>query len=325
MDAVTLLNEHIDIEKLLHHYNFDRVTNNGGMIRACCKIHDGNDPSSFVANQETNLWYCHSNCGGGDAYTLVQHMEECDFYTAVRWIADFFGVDIKNLRITERKIEYIQELKNWMNVMRGKKKKDFQLYQIKEEIREVTKFRNFDANTLRHFGLGYVEKVSLNKRNGDEYTLEHRLTFPIIFGGLQIGISFRRLRNRDYPKWSHQPVHLQTRDILYNYDSVINQPRIVITEGITDVWAFHEINVPAVATFGAHITKEQYKLLLKTGADLIFAFDGDDAGQKAFKKAIEMFKYKANVEHVEFDEGEDPESISREVLKEKYEQRKRIC
>ena len=94
-------------------------------------------------------------------------------------------------------------------------------------------------------------------------------------------------------------------------------------EGIVDVMAFYEIGIPAVCTFGANITDKQYSLLIKTGADLVFAYDGDKAGIKVTNKAIEMFKNKANISVIEFSEGKDPANISRKELLELYERRKR--
>lgn len=326
MDAITLLREHIDIMKLLEHYGFKDVRADGNMIRACCKMHDGNNPTGFVANPDNGLWYCHTgNCGGGDAFTLVQHFEECDFKTAVNFIADFYGIDINNLEIVERKQSYMQEMKKWLKAVSSRKKKDTKAYHIDVPIREVTKLRNFTEETMQHFGLGFVDEINLEKKNGGRYALKNRLYIPIIFRGIQVGASFRKVKATDYPKWSHQPLKLNTGDMLYNYDATDGLKTIVIVEGIFDVWAYHEIGITAVATFGAHITEEQYKLLMRTGADLVFSYDGDKVGKQATEKALEIFRYKANLEYVLFDENEDPESIPREQLKLKYERRKKLC
>jgi DNA primase len=325
MDALTLLNEHIDVVKLMSHYDFNKVNEEGNMVRSCCKIHDGNNPSAFVMNVDTGLWYCHTgDCGGGDAYTLVQRLENCDFHTAVKKIATLFGVDIENLVITERKETYMRELQNFIKLMQSRKKTKLPPYYIPEDIKEVAKFRTFNESTLEKFGLGYVEEVSLFKRTGEPYTLRNRLVFPIIMDAIQIGISFRKIRAEDYPKWSHQPVHLETKNILYNYDATLGQRTVVVVEGIPDVWAYDEIGVVAVCTFGAHMADEQYRLLMRTGADLVFSYDGDEAGRLATKKAMDMFRYKANMECVVFDEGEDPDNIPREELKKRYENRRKL-
>lgn len=323
MDAVTLLNNHVKIEELLDYYGFDVNTNDGTIIRSCCKIHGGNNPNNFVANTENNLWYCHSNCGGGDAYTLVELMEGVSFYDAAKWLARFYKVDITSLSIIENKPNYKKELNKWLNLMR-KRKTIFTPYHLDVPTRDIKRYRNFNQNTIDFFGLKYIPSIEIMKRNGEKHTLTNRLGFSLTFDGITIGISLRRTRSSDVPKWLHQPVNLNVGSILYNYDNVKTSQMIVISEGIKDVWAWHEINIPAVCTFGAHITKEQYKLLLKTGADLVFAFDGDDSGKKATIKAIKMFKNKANMYTIAFESNEDPENIKREELQKRFDSRNKL-
>lgn len=325
MNAVTKINKYLDINKLLNHYKFNHIKQNGKMIRACCKIHDGNNPTAFVIDSETSLWYCHTNnCGGGDVYDLVEKMENINFINAVHWLASFFNVDISKCNVIERKNDYLSDLAKWIKMMRNQKKIELKEFNIKEEIRPVTKFRNFKLETLQHFNLGHVNSVKLEKRDGNLYTLRNRLVVPIIFKERQVGISFRRVKSSDMPKWSNQPVNLQYGNIIYNYDNILHEKHIVICEGFTDVWAFHEIGIPAGATFGAHITNEQYKLLLKTGADITFANDGDKAGYLANQTGIKMFKNKANINLITFPQGKDPESVTREELISLYEHRNKV-
>jgi DNA primase len=166
--------------------------------------------------------------------------------------------------------------------------------------------------------------------------MTNRLLFPIRFKHTLLGVSLRRIKASDNPKWLHQPAHIDTRELLYNFDACENADTIVITEGIVDVWAYHELGIHAVATFGAHLTDEQYRMLMRTGADLVWSYDGDDAGRIATQKAVlgykdksgkfikGMFQNKANNFIVEFADGEDPASISREELKRRYENKRRV-
>lgn len=327
MDAVELLNKHINYEKILEHYEFERIKEHGLMIRSCCKMHGGSEPSGFVLNNETGLWYCHTgDCGGGDIYTLVQRMEEISFPQAVRWIADFVNVDIADLQIIERKDSFMREMKAWVKTITSRKKGNVVPYFIDTPVKEVKKFRSFKEETLAHFGVGFVESIQLEKNSKEReyYTLYNRLVVPIMYKNVQVGVSLRKTKAKDFPKWSHQPRSIKTNELLYNYDASEGKKEIVIVEGALDVWAYHEIGVTAVATFGAHITEEQYKLLMRTGADLVFSFDGDEAGRKATEKATELFRYKANIGCVVFDEGEDPESLDRNQLKINYERRIRL-
>ena len=325
MDAVELLQQHLDVVKVLGHYGFNKIRPDGEMIRSCCEIHNGDNPSGFVISQETGLWYCHTGaCGGGDIFTLVQKMEECNFTTSVRRVAEILGIDIASMTITERKSTHIKELREWVKAMKSRKKEEKKEYIIEAELKDVAKFRNFKEETLQKFGLKFVEKIELAKRDGSPYVLTNRLVFPIVQNGIQVGASLRKTRSKDVPKWSHQPAHIDTRDLLYNLDATESASKIVIVEGMPDVWAYDEIGIVAVCTFGAHITEEQYKMLMRTGKDLVLSFDGDEAGRVATERAIDLFRYKCTIEVVEMREGEDPDNIDREELVKRYEHKRRI-
>lgn len=321
MDALTYLNETVKIEDILEYYGFEGLHEDGNMIRGCCKIHDGDNKTAFVANRENNLWYCHTGgCGGGDAIALVQQLEKCDFVTAVKRVAEICNVDINNYKIVEHQQSHIKEVKKFIALMKSKKKKQtLKEYQFAGEFKEIQKFREFHIDTINHYGMVYIDNVSLKNKAGNEYTLRNRLLIPIIQNGIQVGGSIRRIKSEDNPKWLHQPAEIETSNILYNYDIAKHDDVIVICEGIFDVWAFYEAGVHAVCTFGAHISQEQYKLLMRTGAELVLAFDGDKAGATATQKAIEMFKNKATLYVLPFDEGQDPENIDRHLLRHKFD------
>lgn len=325
MDAVSLLTQHIDVDKVLQHYDFDKVRSDGDFIRSCCKMHGGNNPSGFVISRDTGLWFCHTGgCGGGDLFHLIQHIDKCGFEESVKKLASILGVSIDGAVIVQHKSKRIKQFEAWMKLLKEKnvKREELPEYIPDVEVKQVTKFRSFLPETLEKFKLGYVEEIELAKRSGDTYTIRNRLAFPIIERGRQVGISYRRVKSTDVPKWSHQPAHIQTKHLLYNYDQAIGAERVVVVEGIPDVWAFDEIGATAVATFGAHLTDEQYALLIKCGADIVLAYDGDDAGRRADEKARKLLRNKTRIQTVPFREGEDPESIPREELRKRYEARR---
>ena len=96
-------------------------------------------------------------------------------------------------------------------------------------------------------------------------------------------------------------------------------------EGMFDVWRWFEAGYEnAVCTFGAHLTEEQYRILLRSGKDVIWSYDGDEAGLNATKKAIDMMRYKANQWVIKMPDGIDPGSCEIQELKRLYEQREKI-
>lgn len=328
MNALDKILESIDVVKLLEHYGFNTTHQEGDILRSKCIIHGGDNPTAFAINIDTGLWFCHTGeCGGGDIVTLVEKMEDytgtSSFPKAVRFLADFFDVDIADLEIVERKDRNKKELEKFLKLMKKRKKKDVEEYILPLAKPRVSKYRDFKEETIDYFGLGFLDSIELEKRNGDKYTLHNRLYFPIQFNNIIVGMSLRRTKSNDVPKWSHQPVNLEVGNILYNYDNVIGKESVVVCEGILDVWAFHEVGIPAVCTFGANITDKQYRLLIKTGANIVLAYDGDSAGKKATQKALDIFNNKANISVIEFELGQDPANITREELVKLYENRKR--
>lgn len=327
MYALEKITGNVDVEKLLEHYGFDTSNIEGNMIRSHCAIHGGNNPTAFAFNNDNGLWFCHTNpeCGGGDIFTLVEKMEGISFVEATKWIANFFNIDINGLELIERKSKNQKEIANFMKVMSKRKDtKEIEEYIISADVKELKCYRDYKKDTIDKFGLRYVKAIELVKRNGDPYKLYKRLLFPIYMKNTLIGVSLRATSNNDAPRWSHQPVKLKTGDLLYNYDSVSPGGNVTVVEGIGDVWAYHEIGVTAVCTFGAHLTDNQYRMLLMTGCNITLSYDGDDAGRKATSKAITMLKDKANICVVKFNEGEDPANISREELEVRYGSRRKV-
>lgn len=319
MDALQLIKDNLDIERILEYYKFSNVKPSGNKMRACCKLHDGDNPTGFVIDVETGLWSCHtSDCGKGDVFHLIQKLDEVPFPQAVLKVADILDIDIEALDIVARTSEERKELRIFMNAM--KKAQDVLISEYEQvcESKNVTKYLDFDKETIEKFGLVYFKEFIGRRTDGSPLNLEHRLGFPIIKDGIKVGYSLRATKKGEIPKWVHQPTAIRTAELLYNYDAVIGASKVAVVEGITDVWAFDELGIPAVCTYGASISDKQKRLLLMLGADLVLAFDGDLAGRTATISAYEMFKNTTNMEFVSFDEGTDPASIPRTELLERY-------
>lgn len=323
MDAIKLIEDNLDVVKILEHYDFEQVNPSGNYVRACCKIHGGKSPSAFVINIENGLWSCHTGeCGNGNIFQLVQKLDNVLFPVAVHTVADVLRLDINNLEIVARNNEESKELKQWMKIMKKQQQTEIEEYRPNGATRKLKQFKDFQLSTIETFGLLYFDDFHGIKSDGESFIIHDCLGFPLTRNGTQVGISIRQTKKYANPKWLHQPSHIKVSNILYNYDNAIGQPNVVVVEGITDVWAYHEIGVVAVAIFGSSISDEQKKLLLRLGSDLTFSFDGDEAGKKVMKQAFELFKNTTNIKAVWMPEGADPESLKREELKEHYEKRR---
>ena len=328
-NATDVIKDNLDIKLILEHYNVEGMTETGKFIRCSCPIHHGNNTTAFSIDTETSLWRCFTNdeCGGGDIFTLIEKIEGIGFVEAVKVLAKLLSIDLDNLIIAQRKSSYQKELEEWMKFIEKKKqvKKVVQEYIIKEEVLPLKKYRQFTEETLKHFNAGYVKELSYINSKGETSKTYDRIVCPIIQKGVQVGISLRKTKAKELVKWLHLPTGLGVGNMLYNIDACEKYDTIILVEGIFDVWAYHQAGIEnVVCVFGSKVTEEQYRILFRTGKDIILSFDGDDAGIKATKQATALFKNKTLLHMVKFDEGLDPACLETDGLLKAYKERRKL-
>jgi DNA primase len=187
--------------------------------------------------------------------------------------------------------------------------------------------RGFDAAAAAHFGCGFAPgewdgltkhlltagfsldelyKAGLSKegRRGPIDRFRRRLLWPIRdLGGDVVGFGARRIFDDDpieakYLNTSDTPVYRKTH-VLFGLDlakrEIARRRQAVVVEGYTDVMAMHLAGVTsAVASCGTAFGAEHVSVLRRLIGDdsfdlgeMIYLFDGDEAGQAAALKAFE--------------------------------------
>ncbi len=158
--------------------------------------------------------------------------------------------------------------------------------------------RGFTREELITSGL-----VSTNQRGGVYDRFRGRLVWPIRdVTGQTIGFGARKLFEEDQgPKYLNTPETpiYKKNQVLYGLDLAKRDiargdpKRVVVVEGYTDVMACHLAGVTtAVATCGSAFGSEHIRMLRRVMGDdsatgeVIFTFDGDEAGQKAALRAF---------------------------------------
>ncbi|MFC0581522.1 DNA primase [Micrococcoides hystricis] len=185
--------------------------------------------------------------------------------------------------------------------------------------------RGFDAAAAKHFGVGYAPKgwdnlLKLLRDRGfreDELRatglfsegnrgpydrFRGRLMWPIRdLVGATIGFGARKLYDDDQgPKYLNTPETqlYKKSEVLYGLDlakrSISKSRQLIVVEGYTDVMAAHLAGLDtAVATCGTAFGADHIKVVRRliaddgTGGEVIFTFDGDEAGQKAALRAFD--------------------------------------
>ncbi|HVV22026.1 MAG TPA: DNA primase [Pseudonocardiaceae bacterium] len=159
----------------------------------------------------------------------------------------------------------------------------------------------------RGFQLDELYKAQLAKegRQGRPNDRFHRrLLWPLKdLGGDVVGFGARRLFDDDaiqakYLNTSESPIFKKSQ-VLFGVDKakrdIAKRHQAVVVEGYTDVMAMHAAGVPtAVAACGTAFGDEHMAVLRRLMLDddafrgeVIFTFDGDEAGRKAALKAFE--------------------------------------
>ncbi|MDO5025599.1 MAG: DNA primase [Trueperella sp.] len=162
-----------------------------------------------------------------------------------------------------------------------------------------------------------------------------RVMWPIhSITGEPIGFGARKLGSDDQgPKYLNTPETMiyKKSQVLYGLDlaksAIATERKVVVVEGYTDVMAAHLAGVPyAVATCGTAFGAEHVKIVRRLlgdsanpaagvilssgqayGGEVIFTFDGDEAGQKAALRAFQEDQSFAAQTFVAVDsEGRDP-------------------
>ncbi|GAB17332.1 DNA primase [Gordonia effusa NBRC 100432] len=195
-----------------------------------------------------------------------------------------------------------------------------------QTAREYLKERNFDAAAAAQFGCGYapegwdtmtkallsqgfefaeLEAAGLSKqgRKGPIDRFHRRLLWPIRnLGGDVIGFGARKLFDDDnLGKYMNTPETMlyKKSQVLFGLDhakrNIAKGHQVVIVEGYTDVMAMHLSGVTtAVASCGTAFGEDHLALIRRLMMDdsyfrgeVIYTFDGDDAGQAAALKAFD--------------------------------------
>jgi DNA primase len=101
--------------------------------------------------------------------------------------------------------------------------------------------------------------------------------------------------------------------------------RLLVVEGYMDVIALAQFDISyAVATLGTACGEDHLQLAFKYCSEIVFCFDGDNAGRTAARRALEntlpCMTDGRQVKFLFLPEGQDPDSLVRQIGKERFEQ-----
>jgi DNA primase len=185
-------------------------------------------------------------------------------------------------------------------------------------------FPEYDDPLLAESGLVISGEADDKGGEGKRYDrFRDRVMFPIRnVKGECIGFGGRVLGN-EKPKYLNSPetpVFSKGRELYGLYEARAafrERGYALVTEGYMDVVALAQLGFPnAVATLGTACTPEHVQKLFRFTDSVVFSFDGDAAGRRAARKALDgALSYASDVRSVKFlflPAEHDPDSFIRE-------------
>lgn len=318
-DIVSVISEYVQLKP------------RGSRLWGHCPFHADKTPS-FSVSRDKQLYHCFSCKSGGSVIQFIMQTENLSYIDAVRFLAERAGMEMPNeiddRRLMEQKLrrERIYEANReaavyYMRLLYSDEGGAARRYLASRSV-------NFD--TAKRFGLGFspdgydtltrhlLEKgfsrdilidagLSVAGHKDPEQTFDFfrgRLMFPVVNAyGKVIAFGGRTMEKAEpkYINTGDTPVY-NKRENIYAINLLKGKKLddIIIVEGYMDVISLHQHAIDnAVASLGTALTSQQAKLLKRYANRVYYAYDGDEAGQKAMVRGIDILR----------DNGLDPRVI----------------
>ncbi len=325
VDMVELIGRHLTLKK------------SGRNHVGLCPFHGEKTPS-FNVNSDRQSYYCFGCNQGGNAFTFLMHVENLTFPEAVRTLARECGVEVPESSGGGRSNTEILYRANEIAQARYRKA----LLVPGNPALAYLEARGLSADTVEKFQLGYApdswdavanalrdEGISpeigaqvgllAERQSGGHYDrLRDRVTFTIRdVRGRVIGFGGRAISPEQEPKYLNTPESpiFHKRAAFYGYPDALgpirSAARAVVVEGYFDRIALDLAGVSsAVATCGTALTPDHVRDLRRRTGEVVLLFDGDEAGQRALEKALQLLLPEGlRVRAAVLPAGDDPDSF----------------
>lgn len=343
IDLVDMINQRIPLRK-----------KSGSNYFARCPFHQEKS-ASFSVSQPKQFYYCFGCGARGNAIDFMIQHDHMNFPEAIEALARSVGMEVPSTGNgpAVKKDDSLPALYDLM--------KDVTAYyydQMRHSDRAIDylKKRGISGTIAQQFSIGYappgwshvldtfgkteIDKKKLldtgliiKKNEGGYYDrFRDRIMFPIHdYRGRLIGFGGRVI-DQGEPKYLNSPETplFQKGHELYGLYQALKTnrqlERVMLVEGYMDVIALFQQGITyAVATLGTATTPHHLQRLFRYTSEIVFCFDGDEAGKTAAWRALQVIlpimHDSLQVRFLFLPDGEDPDSQVRKEGKEAFEKR----
>jgi DNA primase len=349
-EIIDEVRERSDIVEIASQYL--NLKKSGKNYKVLCPFHTEKTPS-FTISPERQIFHCFGCGAGGNVFNLAMKLENMDFISTLKMLAQKAGVKIPE-SVSPEEVQEVKEKKKLYEINEvaskfyeqnlrkaGEGRKAYRYLQerkLKEEA--INKFRlgyagdSWDSllKSLKTKGISLelVEKAGLisPSREGGYYDyFRKRIIFPIFdLQGRVIAFGGRVLSSEDSPKYLNSPETplFNKGNILYGLNfaqsDIRSLDQAIIVEGYMDVLTAQQEGLAnVVASLGTSLTERQAGLLSRYTNQVVIAYDPDTAGEMATLRGFNLLLERGmKVKVLSLPQGEDPDKFIREKGKKEF-------
>lgn len=325
-----------------------KLKKTGKNFSACCPFHDEKTPS-FSVNPGKQFFYCFGCGAGGNALGFLMDYERLEFPEAVESLAQTVGMEVPREESGPGQTTPQESNRPTLDQLeQATRFYEHSLRRHPEAKRAVSylKGRGLSGEIAQAFRIGFAPPGwdNLLQTTGDNEQAQARLAE----GGMLVtndkGRTYDRFRDRimfpildprgrviafggrvlgdDKPKYLNSPetpVFQKSRELYGLFQARKAErslERIVVVEGYMDVIALAQFGIRyAVATLGTATSETHLERLFRHVPEVVFCFDGDEAGRKAAFRALEStlpaMQDGRQARFLFLPDGEDPDTLIR--------------
>ena len=323
----------------------------GANYSACCPFHNEKSPS-FTVSPTKQFYHCFGCGAHGTAIGFLMEYQGVSFVEAVQDLAKNVGLVVpQETRDTDRPAQKVvvglqESLQQAANFYKAELKKS-------QRAIDYLKSRGLSGQIAAKFQIGYAPAgwqnlqgvfphyesealttagLVVENDQGRRYDrFRDRIMFPIHDQkGQVIGFGGRVINPEDTPKYYNSPETplFQKGHELYGLfiarRAIRDAGRALVVEGYMDVVALAQYGIEyAVAALGTATTPYHIAKLMRQADEIVFCFDGDNAGRtaawRAAMNALPALTDGLKLTFLFLPKEHDPDSYVREFGKEKFE------
>jgi len=338
IDVVDIIDKRVPLKKT------------GANFVACCPFHQEKTPS-FSVSPSKQFYHCFGCGAHGSAISFLIDHDGLNFIDAIHELAKVVGLKVPN-QVDEKPEKKKENIVLEDSLILAKKYYQARLKASPEAIKYL-KSRGLTGEIAKQFSIGFapggwnnlnevfkdydndvlIKSGLINKNEkGKRYDrFRNRIMFPIYNAkGQLVGFGGRVIDEKDSPKYYNSPEtslfqkSYELYGLLAARKSIRDKGYVLVVEGYMDVVSLAQHGISnAVATLGTATTSFHIQKLIRYTSEIIFCFDGDEAGKsaawRAMQNSLASVTDEVQLKFLFLSDQHDPDSYVRENSKEKFE------